>query len=638
MTDNQLNDFYHRLLTVKIVCKKLTSEILQSYTLTDPKIFQKNTCPETPEKSSEIIISNKSNNVNGNVKEIPGIKPTIYCPEAGKQSEDDASNNNEDLIVQDQRNTDYEKLDSSNEVTVWPCTDCDKKYPSQRGLEKHQKIHNANLRKWECETCYKCFKSGDNLLKHTYTHTGERPYQCKVCGKGFSQPANLSHHERIHSNIRPYICMICDTAFRQPSHLTQHLRVHTDERPYPCTVCGDKFKQLSVLQHHSRSIHGAPHKTSSLKGVKKKRFKRPFDPSSSELKIFGSDSNKIFSTRSIVSPEQVSSKPNDFGDSPSTSSPAPAETSILQHDDSSLVSTGTASLEHFNSEVQVCLPVSIKEEPIDETLHQKTVEDLIEGNTPKSKQDRLNASNNNNCNGVDTDNISESKVFISTLISECTNSKNEIVFQFTQDDVKSEIDLDMESNDTKQMISNSHENNATTKEEGSLQFNCDFCSETFTELRFLQLHQKHHLNSCNQLLKCAQCEKYFLREDQYLAHCKFHSGDDTYKCKVCQKTFSGKYHLQRHENIHERTALYTCKICNKTFTQKPNLRTHEKIHDGIRLHECDICYKKFKQKVHLKNHSLIHANIKPYHCIECGKKFRQVNNLTSHMKKSHPGL
>ncbi len=134
------------------------------------------------------------------------------------------------------------------------CPQCDKRYSTSRGLEKHMGVsHPEVAATFNCSHCYKVFKAESSLEFHTHTC-----HLCYVCGEVFQRKAQLVKHFQTHSQspgsapsgIRPgesycYICAFCNGTYRTEQDLINHV-----DSCHQCTQCGDAFVEADDLQRH----------------------------------------------------------------------------------------------------------------------------------------------------------------------------------------------------------------------------------------------------------------------------------------------------------------------------------------------------------------------------------------------------
>ncbi|XP_062848806.1 zinc finger protein 574 isoform X2 [Trichomycterus rosablanca] len=190
------------------------------------------------------------------------VKVAVNGVQAADSTTDEAQNQ--------QTNPDNPGPDVLNDLDKWqapigeedlkfPCSTCNKVFPSQIRLLSHHRTAHSSERSFKCNICGKPFKKQIHLRNHLRTHTGERPFQCSVCGKTFSSLANLTRHGLTHTGVRPYRCDYCHRAFTQSSNLRQHRLLHSNPTPSACPDCPAKFVQPAKLIAH-RFLHhsGSP--------------------------------------------------------------------------------------------------------------------------------------------------------------------------------------------------------------------------------------------------------------------------------------------------------------------------------------------------------------------------------------------
>ena len=110
-----------------------------------------------------------------------------------------------------------------------PIDDCDYKFSSQAGLDRHLPQHDPS-RKYVCSYCNLRFRIKSTLTRHMRTHTGEKPYKCTYdnCDYECTTSGALTVHMRTHTGEKPYKCDFpgCDYAAAQKGSLKVHQRKH----------------------------------------------------------------------------------------------------------------------------------------------------------------------------------------------------------------------------------------------------------------------------------------------------------------------------------------------------------------------------------------------------------------------------
>ena len=118
-----------------------------------------------------------------------------------------------------------------------PCTVCDKKYKSLRGLKIHfetfheqpdvqiapQQIAESIGKPLSCQKCGKMFNMSHYLKQHQEKGLCERVFDCLLCKKKFNNSSALKLHERLtHESERPFSCKKCEKTFKTANKLSIH--------------------------------------------------------------------------------------------------------------------------------------------------------------------------------------------------------------------------------------------------------------------------------------------------------------------------------------------------------------------------------------------------------------------------------
>lgn len=170
---------------------------------------------------------------------------------------------------------------------------------------------------------------------------------------------------------------------------------------------------------------------------------------------------------------------------------------------------------------------------------------------------------------------------------------------------------------------------------------CERCDKTFTRKTHLRRHMLTHNSS--KPFKCPHCEKSFSRSEHLNTHISIHTGSKSFSCTLCEKSFVRSDHLRRHtESIHSPNPIVAqrsevCEICKKGFTTPRYLQIHMKSHlRDSRTHNCKFCSNQFPTKASLTEHMKCHVNERPFLCSECGLRFVRNDYLVIHMRR-HKG-
>lgn len=149
------------------------------------------------------------------------------------------------------------------------------------------------------------------------------------------------------------------------------------------------------------------------------------------------------------------------------------------------------------------------------------------------------------------------------------------------------------------------------KEEKS--YNCEDCSESFSDEGTLKKHSRGHKYSCE------YCNVSYIGLSSLVIHIKKKHKITPLSCEKCPKKFVLKRQLDLH-NLRVHKTSYKCPTCCKIFAKAHLLTKHQKHHATERLHHCLKCYKSFKTYQTLRLHEKrIHRDPKtPVSCTICG--------------------
>ena len=179
---------------------------------------------------------------------------------------------------------------------TYPCNICDRVFPVQELLSRHQAVCRYSKTKvpsHSCTTCGESFKTQEALWDHVPIHTVIN-YRCNVCNQVFPVKELLSRHQAgcryckyckkyftsakmfenhiktwshyikmdaESQNKQKYVkenvlrCPICEKSFRQKWRFQRHVVSHEQnlhKLPQSCDQCGKRFPILSVLKIHQK--------------------------------------------------------------------------------------------------------------------------------------------------------------------------------------------------------------------------------------------------------------------------------------------------------------------------------------------------------------------------------------------------
>ena len=204
-------------------------------------------------------------------------------------------------------------------------------------------------------------------------------------------------------------------------------------------------------------------------------------------------------------------------------------------------------------------------------------------------------------------------------------------------------------------------------EKEAVQFQCDFCSKSFTASRFLQRHlnrfhpkeitvicsvcgdvcknqkylamhmkKQHNLQVLDNedLLHCDQCPKFFSSRRGLSLHKEFvHSQENPVNCKLCDLTLKNEIYLKRHmKRSHSDSVI--CDICGAKFKSRLGLTVHLSAHKGVKSYFCEVCGMGFVRKTSLRRHVQQHNDV-CYSCDTCSSSYKTFGSLSLHMLQIH---
>ncbi|GBN60584.1 Zinc finger protein 606 [Araneus ventricosus] len=120
------------------------------------------------------------------------------------------------------------------------------------------------------------------------------------------------------------------------------------------------------------------------------------------------------------------------------------------------------------------------------------------------------------------------------------------------------------------------------------------------------LKVKSQWHSENGQFICPVCEKDFRLRDNFLIHCRPHTGEKTFGCDSYDKIHFEKY-LTHHLQIHRGEIPFACDECEITCAKKCQLTRHSWTHNGEKPYKCPICGKTFSySSVRNRHHKTFH--------------------------------
>ena len=145
----------------------------------------------------------------------------------------------------------------------YPCSVCQKRFPSIAELNLHYNIHTGDAR-YECEICDFRAYFKYILNAHMRKHTPEKHvHACNKCQKVYSRSDSLKRHLKLHDNRKPYRCSRCQRAYTSSFWCRVHEKTHSvTEKIHQCNHCQRSFLTIQHL-----NIHMACHKKPFVCGI-----------------------------------------------------------------------------------------------------------------------------------------------------------------------------------------------------------------------------------------------------------------------------------------------------------------------------------------------------------------------------------
>ena len=157
------------------------------------------------------------------------------------------------------------------EVRLHSCTTCGESFKTQKALWDHIPTHTGIT--YPCNICDRVFPVQELLSRHQavcrYSKTKVPSHSCTTCGESFKTQEALWDHVPIHTVIKQNVlrCSICEKYFRHKWKFQRHVASHEqnmDKLPQSCDQCGKRFPILSVLKIHQKECRKQFKKTHHL--------------------------------------------------------------------------------------------------------------------------------------------------------------------------------------------------------------------------------------------------------------------------------------------------------------------------------------------------------------------------------------
>lgn len=576
---------------------------------------------------------------------------------------------------------------------------CGKAFSSMMRLKTHQRFSRNALCSPEemkqkpkkgrgefyCEECNKAFSGQIALFNHQRwhaNHSGDKPqrFPCEECGKVFMTLTFYYRHQRTaHSD-------------ETPSKSFHHQVCQLQKKAFECEDCGLKFSRASALQSHQlqhTDVYRETEKTRSESSLPSQRM------SESEQKY---DEHLEASVERIVKPEMF--PPADVG----------REQQITEADEEA------ESYEPGDFNVQVISGSDSEDDSIQEPnpdleLLCESDQDLREGGddspqslVPKSEMDlKIVQIDFEESSSLPFEDVAQRKTAEERFdCPECYrwfNNPSSLRVHRMWHSIRRRRQRNQGQSET------AHDCDAFPREtpaqsSGSLSwvepgleekpFNCNECTQVFSQLSALESHQVNHPK--RKPFQCPHCTSSYTQAASLVNHLKTCTtqkwenisvnkkgynpkktllGPKIYHCEQCGKGFwslgAYSHHKQNQmecvdlrlrkgmlgslqSNGRSRSGMkVACPVCGRKFRHRGIMALHMRKHENGN-HKCEICGRSFRLFSSLLRHEVVHSDqlLPPpaksfqhqveqlqkntYACPDCGKLFSREKALQFHMK------
>ena len=180
--------------------------------------------------SSFPIIENVLHKSEKTSKKRPSLSLSVslHCPMCMFET---SRKNCLDAHIKSHINLDNRESSKNILITTFECYICEKKFPRNYDLKRHEDSVHKKKKLHQCPICHKTFSQECEIKQHTDSiHEKQKPHKCPICDKSFARKYELkTHTEIVHEKKKPYMCTFCDFKCSKKGNLKQHMWIKHDE-------------------------------------------------------------------------------------------------------------------------------------------------------------------------------------------------------------------------------------------------------------------------------------------------------------------------------------------------------------------------------------------------------------------------
>ena len=135
-----------------------------------------------------------------------------------------------------------------------PCINvavCGRYFKQRQSKHRHEKVRGKSGSSFNCDQCSYVTTGKDSLIRHKKSCKSSRVHKCHTCNKEFPYQSVLARHQMTHQN-KKHQCDHCPRSYSRMDKYRQHLLTHSriDNDLHTCDICDKSFAQRSSLSRH----------------------------------------------------------------------------------------------------------------------------------------------------------------------------------------------------------------------------------------------------------------------------------------------------------------------------------------------------------------------------------------------------